>query len=128
MIEQFAGTAVLVCAAGGPVVRTEGDALDLIVEAGQRGARFVALPAGRLADDFFRLRTGLAGAVMQKFANYRMGLAVVGDISRHTTESAALRDLVRESNRGTSAWFVPDLDDLRTRLSGAAQSSFPAGW
>ena len=123
-VEQLNGTAVLVCAADGPVVRGEGDALQLIVEAGQLDATWVAVPATRLADEFFQLRTGLAGAILQKFVNYRTGLAVLGDISGHTESSGALRDLVRESNRGRQIWFVSDLDDLRARF----QSSLPAGW
>jgi hypothetical protein len=127
-IEHLAGTAVLVCAVDGPAVRGEGDALELIVEAGQRGASWVVVPAARLRDEFFQLRTGLAGAIMQKFASYRMGLAVLGDVSRHTAASSALRDLVRESNRGNQIWFVPDLDELRDRLARRAQSSLPTGW
>ena len=116
-LEQLAGTSVLVLAGDGPVVRGEADALDLIVEAGQRGAAWTAVPVGRLADEFFELRNGIAGAILQKFVNYGMGLAVLGDLSRHTAGSASVRDLVRESNRGRHHWFVPDLDDLEARLS-----------
>lgn len=29
-----------------------------------------------------------------------------------------LRDFVRESDRGTRLWFVPDTDALRSRLAG----------
>jgi hypothetical protein len=42
---------------------------------------------------------------------------VVGDISVHVEVSTALRDLVRESNRGRSAWFLPDLAAVTDRLS-----------
>ena len=45
-----------------------------------------------------------------------MGLAVVGDIAGKVAASAALADWVRESNRGRSLWFVPDLDALAARL------------
>jgi hypothetical protein len=116
-LEHLAGTAVLVCAGDGPMVRGEADALDLIAEAGQRGAAWTAVPVGRLADEFFQLRNGIAGAILQKFVNYGMGLAVLGDLSRHTAGSSAVRDLVRESNRGRHHWFLPDLDELEARLS-----------
>lgn len=59
----------------------------------------------------------MAGDFVQKFANYRQGLAVVGDISQALTESSALRDFVRESNRGRHVWFVADEADLERRLS-----------
>jgi hypothetical protein len=105
------------------VVRGEGDVLDVIIEAGQQGARWVAIPVSRLGEEFFQLRTGVAGAILQKFVNYRMGLAVVGDISAYTAASDAFRDLVRESNRGRQCRFVPDLESL----NGIAPS-LPAGW
>ena len=31
----------------------------------------IAVPAARLGDDFFALRTGIAGAFIQKFRNYQ---------------------------------------------------------
>jgi uncharacterized protein DUF4180 len=109
------GTPVLVCAADGPAISTPQDALDVIGSAFGR-ADVVAIPAGRLDDRFFQLRSGLAGEIMQKFVNYRIRLAVVGDITAPVAASDALRDLVRESNRGRHVWFVADLDELATHL------------
>jgi hypothetical protein len=77
----------------------------------------VAVPADRLTDDFFQLRTGVAGAIAQKFTDYRMGLAVVGDVSARTTTGAAFRDYVRETNRGLAVWFVADLGELEQRIA-----------
>ncbi|MEE1942311.1 DUF4180 domain-containing protein [Streptomyces sp. TRM 70361] len=118
--EHIGGTTVLFCAAEGPLLRGTQDALDLIGAASGAGAAWAAVPAGRLHEDFFRLRTGVAGEVAQKFAQYGVGLAVVGDIGTHTAASDALRDLVREGNRGNALWFVTDPDELRARLSPAA--------
>ncbi|MFI0740730.1 DUF4180 domain-containing protein [Streptomyces sp. NPDC021100] len=112
------GVPVWMCAADGAAIRGEADVLDLIGDAGYHGARWVALPAERLDEAFFRLRTRFAGDVVQKFANYRLGLAVVGDISRHTAESSALRDFVRECDRGRQTWFPADLGELEERLKG----------
>ncbi|MFI5750469.1 DUF4180 domain-containing protein [Streptomyces sp. NPDC051644] len=116
-LQHLAGTPVLVRALDGAPLRDEQDALDLIGEGFRHDATWVAVPAGRLTDDFFRLRTRVAGDIVQKFVNYRLKLAIVGDISRHTDVSNALRDFVRESNRGTQLWFLPDMDALRTRLA-----------
>jgi hypothetical protein len=117
-LEERGGVPVLVCAPDGPPVATEQDALDLI-GATYAGADVVALPAARLPAGFFTLGTGLAGAIMQKFVNYRVRLAIVGDLSAHLAESSALRALVHESNRGGQIWFVADLDELDARLSPA---------
>ncbi|GLF93050.1 DUF4180 domain-containing protein [Streptomyces yaizuensis] len=109
---------VLMCPADGPPVAGESDALDLIGEAGYLGASWVVLPVERLDESFFRLRTRVAGDIVQKFVNYRMGLAVVGDISRHTDASEALRDFVRECDRGRQTWFPADTAELEARLAG----------
>lgn len=76
----------------------------------------VAVPAERLDERFFSLGTRFAGEIMQKFANYRLRLVVVGDISRHLQASSAMRALVHESNRSDHVWFVPDVDTLDSRL------------
>jgi hypothetical protein len=105
------GIPVLLCAADGPTIATVQDALDVIGAAFSQ-ADVVAVPVTRLDERFFVLRTGLAGEIMQKFTNYRIRLAVVGDISVQVAASAALRDLVSESNRGSQIWFVAGLDAL----------------
>ncbi|TDB74672.1 DUF4180 domain-containing protein [Micromonospora sp. KC721] len=119
VLQDRAGVRVLVCDPAGPPVATEQDALDLI-GAAFLGAHVVAVPTARLDESFFTLGTGFAGEVMQKFVNYRLRLAVVGDISRHLATSAALRALVHESNRAEHIWFVPDLDALDARLTAIA--------
>lgn len=114
-IHERAGVPVLMCDPAGPQVATVQDALDLI-GATYHGAEVVAVPVSRLDESFFSLETRFAGEVMQKFLNYRLRLAVVGDISQHLAASSALRALVRESNRADHVWFLPDLDALDARL------------
>jgi hypothetical protein len=86
------------------------DARDLILAS--RGASWIALDESRVAPAFFDLRSGIAGDVLQKFVNYRMKLAILGDISRYTGQSESLEALVRESNRGRDVAFLPTLDAL----------------
>lgn len=107
---------VLRLAADGPPVRDERDATDLIGDAFGAGAAWVVVPVERFEDDFFRLSTRVAGGIVQKFATYRVGLAVVGDISRHIADSDSLRDFVRESNRGGQLWFLADGAAFDARL------------
>ncbi|MDX3853731.1 DUF4180 domain-containing protein [Streptomyces sp. AK02-01A] len=116
LLVEHHGVPVLVCDASGPPIATEQDALDHLIGAAFQHAEVVAIPAARLDNSFFDLSTGLAGAILQKFVNYRLHLVVVGDISHHLRAGTALRDLVRESNRGRHVWFVADLEDLAARL------------
>ncbi len=116
-VRNLDGTPVLVCAAGGPPVRTDRDALDLMVAAREHGADWIAVPVARLDEGFFTLSTGVAGEILHKLVMYQVKLAVLGDISRYTAESASFRSFAEETNRGRQAWFVSNLDELRARLS-----------
>jgi hypothetical protein len=116
-VVEVAGTRVLSCAPDGPTIDSEAGVLDLIGLTFEYQVDTVAIPAGRLAPAFFSLRSGLAGNVLQKFANYRARLVVLGDISARVAASTALRDLVHEANQGQHIWFLPDLDALTTRLT-----------
>jgi len=120
VIQERAGVPVLVCDPAGPPVTTVQDALDLI-GAAFLGAEVVAVPTSRLDESFFSLGTRFAGEIMQKFVNYRLRLAVIGDISPHLAASSALRALVHESNDANHIWFLPDLDALDTRLRTAPE-------
>lgn len=110
------GTAVMVCAPDGIPVDTEGAVTELVGEAIGLRAEMVVVPAERLTDDFFELDTGVAGVMAQKFATYRVRLAVVGDIARHVAASVPLSEWVAESNRGTQLWFCPTFEDFQDRL------------
>ncbi|WP_413452613.1 DUF4180 domain-containing protein [Georgenia phoenicis] len=116
-VQTVGSTVVLHLPPEGRAIASEQDALDLVGDTWGTGAEVVAVPAERLAPAFFDLRTGLAGAVTQKLVNYHLRLVVLGDISAHLEASGALRDFVRESNRGHHVWFLVDAAELATRLS-----------
>jgi hypothetical protein len=116
-LRNIHGVRVFVCAADGPKLASEHDATDFISAAIEQQAALVAIPVARLSDDFFRLSTRLAGEVVQKFVNYNVQLAIIGDLSIWTAASNALRDFVREANRGQAIWFVDDQHELERRLT-----------
>ena len=114
---DVAGRRVLVCASAGAVLNKPGDANDFLAEAWGREVDMLAIPVTRLGEDFFDLRSGLAGEVGQKFANYRMPLVIIGDLTQWTATSRAFRDYVREANDGSSLWFVSDQAELIAKVS-----------
>jgi hypothetical protein len=117
-LRHLHGVPVLVCAAEGSPLHDDQDAVDLIAQAQfGHGAEWVAVPVDRLTSEFFQLRTGVAGAIVQKFVDYRTGLAVVGDVAAHLAASDAFQDWVRETNRGRHIWFVTGLAELEQRLT-----------
>lgn len=93
-----------------PLLCTAGDILDLAISARyETGADRLVLEKSAFCDDFFVLRTGLAGEALQKLINYHFKLAIIGDFSQ--VASKALRDFIRESNRGKNVCFVASYDD-----------------
>ena len=108
---------IYICGTPGALISSEQDALDIIGEAMGHSAQRVAIPVARLDPRFFDLSTGLAGAMVQKFVNYQLGLAVVGDIERYVSQSEPLAAFVRESNRGKHVWFVEDDAALRAKFA-----------
>jgi len=111
------GIRIFECSLEGPWLRTARDATELMSEAWSEGAKFIAFPTERLGDDFFDLRTGIAGELAQKFVTYGARVAVLGDISPRLAKSQSLSAFVLEANRGSSLWFVSNQEELTARLS-----------
>lgn len=115
-VYELHGVKAFACSQEGTKIRTDRDAVDLIGEAYPHEVRWIILPAERLEDAFFQLRTRIAGEIISKFVGYGPRLAIIGDISRHTEESSSLRAFVYESNRGERVWFLPNLEEFSQRL------------
>ena len=116
---ELHGVRVLECVPDGSKLRTYQDAVDLVGKSFENRATLIMIPVECLDDEFFRLKTRIAGELIQKFVQYQRRLAIVGDISRHLAESSALRALVTEANRGKDVWFLASRDELNDRLSRA---------
>ncbi len=81
----------------------------------EAGSRRIVLEKSAVTEDFFKLSTNLAGNVLQKFIDYEVKIAVVGDFSGHA--SKPLRDFIHESNRGRDVFFVSTVDQANERLA-----------
>lgn len=100
----------------GPLLATEQDAVDMIGETYGTGTDMIVVPLTRLDPRFLDLRSGIAGIFFQKMQNYRLRLAIIGDIAAQTEASQALRDFVFETNRHGNHLFAPDREALLARL------------
>ena len=116
---ELHGVRVLELAAEETRLRTYNDAVDIVGKSFENRATLIVVPVECLDDDFFRLRTRIAGELIQKFVQYRRRLVIVGDISRHLAESSALRAFVNEANRGKEIWFLASREELDERLRRA---------
>jgi len=109
---EYANQRLLVLNAEGPILSRTQDLLDLIQQAFAQKASVLIVPVQRMDPAFFQLRSGLAGEFVQKVVNYQLKLVIVGDISAQVAASDALRDFVREANRGQTVFFVSHLEAL----------------
>jgi hypothetical protein len=120
---ELQGERIFECATEGALLRDERDAVELIRAASGHRAGMIVIPAERLDGSIFRLKTGIAGAMLQKFVTYQFRVAILGDISEHLKESSALKDFVRECNRGSQFWFLANRDQLEQRLNSSAKTA-----
>ena len=93
--------------AEGLVLTSVEDGLSLLGDLYYQGFDKIILHEENIVPEFFDLKTKLAGEVLQKFVQYRMPLAVVGDFSKYASKS--LRDFIYECNQGRQVNFVQEL-------------------
>lgn len=85
------------------------DGLDLIGNIGYQGFDKMVLYEKNITPDFFNLRTKLAGDILQKFIQYRMAIAIIGDFKKYNSHS--LNDYIFESNKGRTINFFSSLKE-----------------
>jgi hypothetical protein len=100
---------------GSETIVSVSDMLDILADAGYNGCTGLIVHSGTLSGDFFDLKTGIAGEILQKFSTYRMRLAIIGDFS--DVKSKALRDFIRESNTRGNINFVGTAGEAIARLN-----------
>lgn len=91
------------------IIHSAEEALDLLGNLYYQGFDKIILYDKNLSQDFFDLQNGMAGEILQKFSNYRMQLAVIGDFSRFTR--ASVRDFIYESNQRRQINFIGSLEE-----------------
>ena len=105
-VVEHKGVAYIECLPGDGRIEQEQDALDLVGICGEHGTRRVLLPEALLSEDFFNLKTGLAGAVLLKFVNYWIKAALV--LPRERSSAGRFGEMVLEANRSSRHLHVFD--------------------
>ena len=90
------------------------DAVDIMADCSYNGSGHIILGEENIAPEFFDLKTGLAGEILQKFSNYKVRIAIVGDFSKYQKKS--FRDFVFESNKRGHVNFVASFDEAIERF------------
>ena len=95
-------------------IQREEDAVALVGVCGEYSAERLLLYAGNLSESFFDLKSGLAGAVLQKFVNYHLKVALVmpSDLVQ-----GRFKEYILEANRGNQFRAFQDQNDAEIWLT-----------
>lgn len=96
------------------VINNIEDGINLVGNIYYQGVDKLILHERNITPTFFDLKTGIAGEVLQKFSNYRIRLAIVGDFSKYTSKS--LNNFIYESNNSKKINFMADIKEAKEVL------------
>ncbi|GEO03145.1 hypothetical protein AAE02nite_08090 [Adhaeribacter aerolatus] len=98
------------------IINQNEDGLNLLGNLYYQGFDKVVIHEKNISPDFFDLKTGMAGEILQKFSTYRVRLAIVGDFSKYSSRS--LNHFIHESNQSRHINFVTSTTEALEILSG----------
>ena len=90
------------------LINSEQDILDLIVDIEYRfDTKKIIINRNNIHESFFDLKTGMAGAIMQKLANYFVKMAIIGNYDNIKNKS--FQDYLYETNKNRQVVFVSEI-------------------
>lgn len=90
------------------LLKNEQDAIRLLEEIFASGSSKIIIHQENIAPEFFDLRTRLAGAILQKFVNYQIQIAIIGNFTNIPSDS--LKAFIYESNKGKHVFFLESVE------------------
>lgn len=97
------------------IIKSSADGLELLGNLYYQDFDKIIIHEKNITAEFFDLKNGMAGEILQKFSNYRVRLAIVGDFATYTSKS--IKDFIYESNTMGQINFVNSLPQALTVLS-----------
>lgn len=99
------------------IIRNPQDALDIMANI---PSDHIILHQHNFEKDFFDLQNGKLGEILQKFTNYFVKLAIIGDFN--TFESKSLKAFIFESNQRRNFLFIDSIDEVKKIWSNTVLS------
>lgn len=100
----------------GIVIETIADGVELLGNLYYQDYDTIIIHQQNITPDFFDLKTGIAGEILQKFSNYRVRLAIVGDFTQYSGKP--IQDFIFESNKAGQIIFVSSVVEALKRFAG----------
>jgi hypothetical protein len=89
------------------IINSAEDGLDLLGNLYYQDFDKILIHKENITPQFFDLKNRIAGEILQKFSNYRVKLAIIGDFTNYTSKS--LKDFIFESNKKKQVIFVDSI-------------------
>lgn len=96
------------------IIASVQDGTDLLGQVYYDGFDGVIIREQNIAPAFFDLSSGMAGEILQKFSNYKISLALVGNFGQYSSRSLA--GFIRESNKQRQVIFAADVNEALDML------------
>lgn len=97
------------------IISSIDDGIQLLGNLYFQGYDHIVIQEHHISPDFFDLKTGIAGEILQKFSTYRVRLAIVGDFKKYTGKS--INAFILESNKTGHILFVSSVQDALNQFS-----------
>jgi PadR family transcriptional regulator, regulatory protein AphA len=110
------GKKYIECLPGTICLRNEQDALDFVAACGENDTYLLMLHSSNLNEDFFDLKTRVAGSILLKFTNYYIKAAAI--LTPELVNQGKFQDWVIETNRGKDFRVFYDRDKAEAWLTG----------
>ena len=114
-IQQINNTSIALILSSNIEINNVDEAVDLLGNVIHKGIYKMILNESQITPLFFDLSTGVAGEVLQKFSNYNVQLAIVGDFKKYNNKN--LTAFISESNKGGKIIFVGSPEEAFERLT-----------
>ncbi|WP_339291502.1 DUF4180 domain-containing protein [Paenibacillus sp. FSL W8-0187] len=114
-VETDRGT-IAVVSSNEILIKDVQSALDLMATVQyETGSHRMVMKQSIFSEAFFDLKTRLAGEILQKYINYHVKVAIIGDFSVYPSQS--LQDFIYECNKGNDFFFLPSEQQGIERLN-----------
>lgn len=115
IINEKGSSKIVIISNSDVLISNTQDALDLMVTiTHQYGCYKMIIEKTTIIESFFDLKTGIAGEILQKYTNYNMKIAIVGNFDVYMSKS--LKDFIYESNKGNQVFFLSSEEIAINRL------------
>jgi len=115
VLKSLSGRHFIDLTASDSKINREGDLNEILSLCYDHNSNIILLDENNLSSDFFNLRTGLAGAAMQKFANYQAKVAIL--LPPKSEKSVRFKELMYEMSGSNHFRFYDNREDAEVWLT-----------